>query len=86
MSEQKQWIERARETYRFHRSKILEKEKHTVARTAYLLRRSYGSVVEDLLIARWLRTHEKQIEKFEHAFQALEFIREKKKMQEIGED
>lgn len=83
MSEQK-WIEKAKETYKYHKTKLLESDNHTEAKTAKLLRRSLGSICEDLLIARWLRTHERQLEKFEHAYQALEWIREKKREQEIG--
>lgn len=85
MSEQPKWIEKARETYKYHRSKLLSNDDHTVAKTAKYLRRSFGSVAEDLLIARWLRTHEKQLEKFKYAYQALEFIRDKKKEQDLDE-
>jgi hypothetical protein len=85
MSEQPKWIEKAKETYRYHRSKLLSNDKWTVGQTAKSLRRSLGSISEDLLIARWCRTHEKQIEKFKYAYEALEFIREKQKEQDIAE-
>lgn len=79
------WIEKAKETHRFHREKLRSHDKWTVTETAKSLRRSFGSVVEDLLIARWLKTHEKQIEKFDYAYQALEFIRKKKNEMETEE-
>ena len=85
MSEQPKFIEKARETYKFHRSKRISNEKWTTVQTAKALRRSIGSISEDLLIARWLKTHEKQLEKFKYAYEALEFIREKQKEQDLDE-
>jgi len=86
MSEQQpKWLEKAKETYRFHRSKLLAHDKWNTSQTAKSLRRSIGSICEDLLIARWCRTHEKQLEKFKYAYEALEFIREKQKEQDLAE-
>lgn len=85
MSEQPKYIEKARETYKFHRSKLLSNDKWTTVQTAKALRRSIGSISEDLLIARWLKTHEKQLEKFKYAYEALEWIREKIKEQDLSE-
>lgn len=85
MNELPRWIERAKETRRFHRSKLLDNPDWNTVKTAKALRRSMGSISEDLLIARWLKTHETQLEKFKHAYQALEFIREKQKEQELSE-
>lgn len=85
MSEDPKWIERAKETHRFHRSKLLSDDKWTTTRTAKALRRSIGSVSEDLLICRWLKTHEKELLKFEYAYQALEFIRDKQREEEREE-
>lgn len=72
------WLDRARETSRFHYSNLKETPSWTLSKTAALLKRSIGSISEDLLIASWLKTHSKEIEKFEYARDALEFIREKK--------
>lgn len=83
MSEQPKWLERAKQTYRFHRSKLLSAKNWTLTDTARALKRSLGPISEDLLIARWCRTHEKQLERFEYAKDALEFIKNKKKEQEI---
>ena len=77
MSEQPKWLERAKETYKFHRSKLISHDKWSLAKTAKSLRRSLGSVSEDIMLAKWCRTHEKQLEQFEHTYQALQFIREK---------
>lgn len=76
---EQKWLERAKDTYRFHRSKLLSNDKWTVAMTAKALRRSSGSISEDILIVKWLKTHEKQLEKFERAYEALAFIRRRKK-------
>jgi hypothetical protein len=51
----------------------------TVDKTAKALQRSQGSVCQDLMIASWLKTHEKQIRRFRSMKDALEFIRDKKK-------
>jgi hypothetical protein len=85
MSEQPKFIEKAKETHSFHRSKCLSHNKWTVAMTAKALRRSLGSISEDLLIAKWLKTHDKVLEKFDYAYEALEFIRKKKKELDLDE-
>lgn len=85
MNEQPKWIKRAKDTYKFHRLHLLADDKWTVRKTADALRRSLGSVCEDLLIARWCKTHERQLEKFEFAYEGLEFIRNKQKEQELEE-
>ena len=85
MSEQPKYLDKARETYKFHRSKLLSDNKWTTVKTAKALRRSIGSISEDLMIARWLKTHEKQLEKMKYAYEALEFIREKQKEQDLDE-
>jgi hypothetical protein len=85
MSEQQRWIEKAKETYNFHRSKLLSNNRWTVAKTAKALRRSVGSISEDLMIARWCKTHEKQLSGLKYAWEALEFIRRKQKEQDLDE-
>lgn len=85
MSEQSKWLTKAKETYRYHREKLLSNDKWTTVNTAKALRRSLGSISEDLLIARWCRTHESQLQRFKYAYEALEFIREKQKERELEE-
>lgn len=83
MNKQPKWIERAKETYRLHRYALISDDKWTLAQTAKSMKRSLGSICEDLLIARWCKTHEKQLEKFEYAYEALEYIRKKQKELDI---
>lgn len=80
------WLERARETSRFHYSNVKEKANWRLGNTAKLLNRSIGSISEDLLIATWYKTHGKELEKFEYAHEALEFIREKKRKMNLEEE
>ena len=71
------WIERARETHQFHASKRRENSSWRIQDTAKVLKRSVGSISEDLLIASWLRTNRYQLEKFDFAKDALAYIRNK---------
>ena len=77
--DQPKWMEKAKETYKYHRGKLIANDKWTTVQTAKLLKRSIGSISEDLLIARWCRTHEEKLKKYSYAYEALEFIREKQK-------
>jgi hypothetical protein len=79
MKKQSEWLLRAKETYRFHRYALISDDKWTLTMTAKAMKRSLGSICEDLLIAKWTKTHEKQLEKFSYAYEALEFIRKKQK-------
>lgn len=73
---QPKWLERAIETHQFHRSKCLASDEWNIQKTAKALRRSMGSISEDLMIAKALKTHEAKLEKYKYAYEALEFIRE----------
>lgn len=75
----KTWLERARETSRFHYTNLKADPAWKLGNTAKLLKRSIGSISEDLLIASWYKTHGKELETFEYAKEALEFIRDKKR-------
>lgn len=81
--EQPKWLEKAKETYRFHRSKLLSNDKWILSQTARALRRSLGSVSEDLMIVRWNRDYEEQLKKFDYAYEALAFIKKKQKEQNM---
>ncbi len=83
--EQPRWLERAKETYKFHRSKLLANDKWNTTLTAKSLRRSIGSVSEDLTIARFCKDNEKEIEKMKYAYEALDYIREKDREEEREE-
>lgn len=73
------WIAKCIEIHNYHVSQLKEEANWTIEKTAKSLCRSVGSVSQDILIASWLRTHEKQLRKFRNAKDALEFIRSKKR-------
>lgn len=73
------WLDRAISTYNFHCNKLKENEDWTIGQTARILKRSLGSICEDLLIASWLKTHEQKIKEFKYAKDALSFIRSRKR-------
>lgn len=73
------WLERAISTYNYHCSKLEKHEGWTIEDTSKILRRSLGSISEDILIASWFRTHENKIRECKYAKDALEFIRSNKK-------
>lgn len=73
------WQERVMAVDELHKTKLREHNlQWRISDTAKLLNRSYGSVAEDLMLASWMRTHPK-IEKYKSIYEALEFIRAKKK-------
>lgn len=79
MNEKKpEWLARVKETHRFHIQHIKDNPKHTIADTCKLLKRSIGSVSQELKVASWLRTHSAQLEEFEFFHQAIEYIRQRK--------
>ena len=73
------WIERAIEIRRFHIQQLKDESNWTIEKTAKVLNRSIGSVSQDLLIASWLRTHEKQLKRCDSMRDALAWIRLKQK-------
>ena len=85
MNELPKFLEKAKETYAFHRSKLLSNDKWSTTQTAKCLRRSIGSISEDLLIARASRDFEVELSKMKYAYEALEWIREKAKEREREE-
>lgn len=72
------WIEKAKATHKFHLEKLRDVDDWRLEDTASALKRSVGNVCEDLLIASWLKTHARELEKFDYQKQALEFIRQTK--------
>ena len=85
MTKSSKFLIKAKDTYKFHRAKLLLSDDWTIARTATALRRSLGSVSEDLLIIKWYKTHEDKIDKFDYQHEALEWIRRKQKEQDTDE-
>jgi len=73
------WISKCIDIHNFHVAQIKSEPNWTVEKTAKVLCRSVGSVSQDLLLASWLKTHEKQLKRYKNAKDALEFVRGKKK-------
>lgn len=75
MVKEKKWIIRARETHNFHAEKKRLYEYWRLQDTARELERSLGSISEDLLVAKWLRTHYNQLSEIKYLKDAVEWIR-----------
>lgn len=71
------WINRCKETYRYHTSKLKDNPAWSLRDTSEMLSRSIGAVSQDLKLASWMFTHKDELEKFEFAKDALKFIHEK---------
>ena len=79
------WITTCIDIHNFHVGQLKGESNWTVEKTAKALSRSVGSVSQNLLLASWLKTHEKQLKRFRSAKDALEFVRAKKKEMRIQE-
>jgi len=75
----KGWIDIAIEIQYFHITQCKDEPDWTIEKTARNLNRSIGSVSQYLLIANWLKTHEKQIRRFKSINDALEFVRSRQR-------
>lgn len=73
------WVSRCVEIYNFHVSQLKDESHWTIDKTAKALGRSIGSVSQDLTLASWLKTHEKQLRRFKNAKDALEYVKSKKR-------
>ena len=79
------WLKRAVEMNKFHISQLKIDPSWTVKQTADALNRSIGSVSQDLLIAQWCKTHEKQLSRCSSMRSALDFIHQKQREQKLGD-
>lgn len=79
------WIDRAVDIRRFHIQQLKDESHWTVEKTARLLNRSIGSVSQDLLLASWLKTHEKQIRRCSSLRDALSWIHARQKEMQLEE-
>jgi len=79
------WLDRAIQVYNFHIKQIKDEHNWTMQKTATILNRSIGSISNDITIANWSKTHEKQLRRFKSARMALDYIhgKEKERMSEI---
>lgn len=69
------WLERSIEIRRFHIEQCKDEPKWTISKTAEALNRSIGSVSQDLLIASFIKTHEKQLRRCNSMRDALTLVR-----------
>lgn len=72
------WLERAVQVHNYHVAQCRDESGWTLDKTATALNRSTGSVSQDILVASWCKTHEKQLRRFRCMKDALAFIRNKK--------
>ncbi len=79
------WLERCIGIHRFHIQQLKDDSNWTIEKTAKALNRSIGSVSQDLLLASFLKSHEKQMRRFSSMRDALNFVREKKKQNQMTE-
>ena len=73
------WLDRAVQVHNYHVSQMRDESGWTLEKTALALNRSTGSISQDMLIASWVKTHEKQLRRFRSMKDALSFIRNKKR-------
>lgn len=78
------WLDRAIEVYNFHCEQLKEDSSWTIAKTALALNRSLGSVGQDIQIASWVKSHEKQLRKCRSQAEAIEFVRLKSREVKYG--
>ena len=79
------WIEKAKYTYNIHAVRSRDDPKWKLKDTAKFLGRSIGSVCEDLLLIKWWKNHQIELEKFENVYEALGYIRKKQKEDDFKE-
>ena len=72
------WLDRAIQVYNYHINLCQTEQRWTIEKTAKSLNRSIGSVSQDITIASWVKTHEKQLRRFRSMNDALEYIKDKK--------
>ena len=79
------WLDRAIDIHRFHISQLKDESGWTIEKTAKALNRSIGSVSQDLLLASWVKTHEKQLKRCSSMRDALVFVRLKQREMRLEE-
>ncbi len=68
------WLDRAIQVYNFHCNQLKDEKNWTIKKTADALNRSIGSVSQDILLANWSKTHDKQLRRFGSMKDALKFV------------
>lgn len=77
------WIDRAIQIRKWHVQQCRDDSTWTISKTADALNRSIGSISQDILIAEWMMTHEKQIRRCGSMRDALAYIKGLKREQEL---
>ena len=77
MKPKQTWQERVRDTEKYHKDRVRVNKKHRIQDTANELRRSHGSICEDLMLASWINSHPK-IADMKSIVEAIEWVRDKK--------
>jgi len=73
------WLDRAVQVHNYHVKLCKTCAEWTIAKTAADLNRSVGSVSQDISVAQWVRTHEKQLRRLRSMRDALDYIKSKKR-------
>jgi hypothetical protein len=73
------WLDRAVQVHNYHAGLCKKNPEWTIAKTAGDLNRSVGSVSQDITVAQWVRTHEKQLRRLRSMRDALDYIKNKKR-------
>ena len=79
------WLDRAVQVFNFHVSQLKSESCWTIEKTARALNRSVGSVSQDILLASWSVTHEKQLRRFKSMRDALDYVRTRQKEMKLKE-
>lgn len=73
------WLDRAVEINKFHTQCLKDDENWTLEKTATSLNRSIGSISENLMLASWAKTHEKQLRRCSSMRDAISFVKMRKR-------
>lgn len=79
------WLDRAIEVHNFHVRSCKDNPFWTIVRTAEVLNRSVGSVSQDIKLAQWSLTHDKQLRRCSSMKDGLRFIAEKEREMRMRE-
>ena len=69
------WLDRAINIHNFHVQQCKDNSDWTITKTSEALKRSLGSVSQDILIASWSKTHEKQLRRCSSMRDALAWVK-----------
>ena len=72
-----EWIDKAIAVHNVHVSRLKANQDWRLSDTAKLLHKSVGFTCEYVKAAQWLRSHSRQLSKFDSFKDAMDFIKEK---------